>query len=297
MNASYKDHCLTLRDGRTLSYRFHGNPAGLPLFFFHGTPGSRWVLAADDALVQHPDMCIIVPERPGYGLSTLHANRSLLSWAADIGELADSMGLDQFAVAGISGGGPHALACAWLLPERVTTALLLASPSPATREHMRGMALSNRLGIVLAKRAPWLLRWIFQRYARAFERAPEAFLDAIARSMCAADRSLLEKPALRAAMLADLQAAYAQGSHGQFADSRITMADWGFALSQIRVPVVLWHGTADTLVPLTMAQQLAAAIPSSTLHIVPDAGHLLTEDATVVAQYNALTKSIVLCPE
>ena len=120
---------ITLSDGRSLGFQRLGDPDGCPLFFFHGTPGSRLVLSQNDRIAQIPGLHLILPERPGYGLSDPKPGRVLLDWPNDVVELADYLGLDSFAVAGESGGGPHALACAYRLADRVTKALVLSSRS------------------------------------------------------------------------------------------------------------------------------------------------------------------------
>src|SRR5438309_1811387 len=109
---------IKLRDGRTLAYAEYGDPAGTPVIFFHGTPGSR-LMAAPAWKDESLGLRIIAPDRPGFGLSTYRPNRTILNWASDVAELADALKLDKFIVAGVSGGGPHSLACAHELPDRV----------------------------------------------------------------------------------------------------------------------------------------------------------------------------------
>ena len=267
-----------------------GDPEGLPLFFFHGTPGSRLVLTEGDLLAQVPGLRLILPERPGYGLSDPKPDRTLLDWPEDVAALADHLGLDRFAVAGVSGGGPHALACAYGLAHRVSMALLLASSSPAGfRGATKGMAFGNRLGLWLSKWAPGLVRRLSASQQAAFERDPEGYVDGIAKQMAPSDRRLMADPKLREAIIQDLREAYRQGSGGAFVDGQLAMTarTWGFALSDIAAPVYLWHGEADTLAPKAMAEYLANEIPTCRARYVPDAGHLLTESATVAEEMRA----------
>lgn len=278
---------MSLSDGRTLGFRCLGDPGGSPFLFFHGTPGSRLVFSESDPIAQIPGVRLITPERPGYGISDPKPDRVLLDWADDVAELADGLGIRTFAVAGESGGGPHALACAAKLADRVTMAVVLSSPAPAGFQGAtRGMSFGNRVGLLLGRYAPWLVRRMMRSYASMFEKNPEAFLDAIARQMAPSDRALLSNESLREAVIRDFREAYRQGSDGQAVDGVLAMTsrDWGFDLRQIAVPVYLWHGEDDPLVSMRMAQHLATEIPSCEARFVPGAGHLLTEHAVVMRE-------------
>jgi len=278
---------ITLSDGRALGFQELGDPDGSPLFFFHGTPGSRLVFSDNDSIAQIPGLRLILPERPGYGLSDPQPGRALLDWAADVAELADHLGLTVFAVSGESGGGPHALACAYRLADRVTKALVLSSPAPAGFKGARsGLSWGNRVGLVLGRYAPWLMRRTIRSYAAAFEKDPEGFLDAVARQMAQPDRVLLANRALRQAIIRDVREAYRHGSDGHAVDGLLAMTSrtWGFSLREISVPVFLWHGEDDTLVSTTMAMHLAREIPRCQARFVAGAGHLLTETPEVISE-------------
>ena len=287
------DRALTLEDGRTLGYRTLGRADGLPLFFMHGTPGSRYVLSARDPLAHVPGIFLITPERPGYGLSAPHPGRTLRSWAADVVALADHLGLARYAVAGISGGAPHALACAHYSADRVSNVFMLSSPAPRTLQaSTSGMSFGNKAGVWLSKRVPWLVRAAIGSYAEAFKKDPEVFLRKIAAQMCHPDRLLMEHPQLREAMIRDLHEAYRQGSDAQFLDGQLVMGDvWDFPLTEISTSVHLWHGELDTLVPASAASAIALASPRIRLSIGPRAGHLLTEDRSVIAEIATLLQS------
>ena len=278
---------ITLSDGRAVGFGCLGDPTGRALFFFHGTPGSRFGLTEADPIAQIPGVRVIMPERPGYGLSDPKPDRVLLDWAQDVTELADHLGIETFAVAGISGGGPHALACACALPHRVTMALLISSSSPAGFPGAtRGMSLGNRIGLVLQRHAPWLVRRMLNSYVPLLNADPERFLDVMSRQMAPSDQALLADRPLRGAFIREVREAYRQGSDGHAVDGALAMTgnDWGFDLDQIAQPVYLWHGEADRLVSRSMAEHLARAIPHCTARFVPNAGHLLTENAAVVEQ-------------
>ncbi|MEM8931047.1 MAG: alpha/beta hydrolase, partial [Acidobacteriota bacterium] len=149
-HSSTDDLSMHLPDGRRLGYVELGDADGLPLIFFHGTPGSRKMFDADELMARIPGLRLILPERPGYGLSDPQPDRTLLDWPQDVAALADQLGLDRFAVGGISGGGPHALACAHRQSDRLTHTIVLASPAPACFPGAtRGMAFGNRLAMHL----------------------------------------------------------------------------------------------------------------------------------------------------
>jgi pimeloyl-ACP methyl ester carboxylesterase len=143
---SRQDNVLRLKDGRMLGYAEYGDPSGTPVFAFHGFPGSRITFRIADDAARRRGVRIIAPDRPGMGLSTFQPGRNLLDWPQDVGELADALGIDRFAVAGVSGGGPYVAACAFALRARVTVAAIISGIGPLRRgEDTKGMLPTNRL--------------------------------------------------------------------------------------------------------------------------------------------------------
>lgn len=284
-----EDRMLLLPDGRVLGYRTHGDRLDRPLFFMHGTPGSRFVLGDFDLLTRLPGTFIILAERPGYGLSTPQAGRSLIGWAADIGCLAAELGISRYWVAGISGGAPHALACAYRNPAGVMGAFLMSSPGPAEiKASLAGMQFGNRLGFLLARYFPALMNKVTAAMAQAFIRDPQEFMRKLAGQMPAPDRALMEAESLVAAMLADMREAYRQGPVGHVADAAaLASRSWGIDFCDISPPVRLFHGGLDTVAPLAMAEALHQAIPDSQLDVISGAGHLLTEYQQVIDELGA----------
>ncbi len=276
------DRVVVLKDGRTLGYLTSGPQNGIPIFFFHGTPGSRLSFTADDRIALLPGVFMIFPERPGYGLSTPKSERTLTGWSDDIVELADQLGIDRYAVAGGSGGGPHALACAWKNPERVFAAYLFGSPTPVeSLSETKGMAMANRLNFYIGTRMPWLVRFLMKQQASTVKKNPDKFIRAVAKQMSPADRKIVEDERFQATIIKDLQEAYRQGWEAQFIDGQLMMSmrPWGFSLSEIAVPVHAWYGDQDTLVPATMAAKYSE-IPGANVRIVPNVGHLLLENGS-----------------
>jgi pimeloyl-ACP methyl ester carboxylesterase len=111
------DNILNLSDGRRISYAEYGDPDGQPVFLVHGTPGSRLYWKSFPGFPFRPDLHLIAPDRPGYGLSDWRPGRTITDWADDVAALADALGLHRFVMIGVSGGGPETLACAWKIPD------------------------------------------------------------------------------------------------------------------------------------------------------------------------------------
>jgi len=120
-----RDALVTIGRGRHLAYTDIGDPTGRCLFFFHGAPMSRLHLVRLDGEFAARGLRVVSPDRPGYGKSSPQQNRTLADWPADVLALADALGIRRFAVAGHSSGGPYAVACAALRPDRVTAGLVL----------------------------------------------------------------------------------------------------------------------------------------------------------------------------
>jgi pimeloyl-ACP methyl ester carboxylesterase len=217
---------------------------------------------------------VIAPDRPGCGGSDPKPGRSLLDWPADVRALADSLRIERFSVAGISGGGPYAAVCAWALPERVTGAAILSGIGPSDHPGAtRGMLVTNRFSLWLSQRAPPLARALLG-LTRSQLRNPERALSRMARALPAPDRAVLAQPVHRDRLIAEFREAISDSTEGAVADLRIFASPWRFAPEQIRVPVHVWHGELDRNSPVALARRLAAAIPGCRTTFGPDGGHL-----------------------
>jgi pimeloyl-ACP methyl ester carboxylesterase len=274
------DDRIRLADGRVLGYLDEGAREGMPILYFHGSPGSR--LGAIDLIdrVVERGGRIIAPDRPGMGLSDPTTGRSLASWADDVVELADALGLGRFGLLAESGGGPFALATAWALPKRVERVALLSSPgSFDIPGAMDGMSRADRTIWLLARWQPRLLRWGLERQRRSAEKDPQRFTQGMVGRTSGADREAIEE--MGAERLARYVAppfveALRQGAEGGVEDMRLLRAPWGFGVQDLRVPVHLWHGEEDEATPLAMGGWLAAMIPGVEAHLLPGEGHAST---------------------
>jgi len=180
------DREIRLPDGRRLGYAEYGDLTGKPVFFFHGWPSSRLFLRSQAAVTAAQGVRVIACERPGFGLSDFQPKRQLLDWPVDVLALADALGIDRFAVAGHSGGGPYAAACAFKIPSRVTAAAIISGLAPLDCPQATGdMMAANRLFFGLARRLPWLHRLLLSLSIRA---GAEAFLHRMIAPLAASAR-------------------------------------------------------------------------------------------------------------
>ena len=267
---------IRLTDGRTLGWAEAGVPDGVPVFAFHGSPGSRHQVLIDDLPMRELRVRWIAPDRPGYGLSTFHAGRRFADWADDVRQLADHLGLDRFAVLGLSGGGPHAAVCAALLPDRVTAAAIVSGVGPLGEKGSEaGMMPPNRLFTRLARKAPALNRIPFGAMAFLGRRMPDRLLAAMAKQAPAPDAALLRRPDILAAFRRDLGGASPTTGRAAAQDFELIARDWGFRLEDITVPVHVWQADQDINVPAAHARTQASRIPGSILHEIEGEGHFM----------------------
>lgn len=270
------DAAFTLPDGRSLAYREYGLPDGPPVFFCHGTPGSRVYRHPDPTIPTAAGVRLIAVDRPGYGRSTFQPGRRLLDWPRDLAALADHLGLGRFAVVGLSGGGPHALACAYALADRLTQVGLAASAAPFDiPDATVGMGEGNRTGLAVTRALPFFaLRAVYGWAARSELRRPEQTLDRQSAQFAASDRAVREQPGWRAMEVENVREAYRQGARGHAWEGRMVIEPWGFRCEDIAAPIHLWQGEADTLVPPTMGRYLARTLPRCEATFLPEVGHL-----------------------
>jgi pimeloyl-ACP methyl ester carboxylesterase len=272
VKAPPREGTFALPDGRRLGWLEDGVADGVPVFAFHGLPGSRRQRHPDASLAAAAGARIVHLERPGFGWSTPQRGRRLLDWPHDVAACADALGLERFAVLGISGGGPYALACAQMLGARVRRCAVVSGVGPPGT--MRGtMAPLARLGFAVAPRWPALVQAVATPIARLALRAPDRYLARIAAHMHACDRPILARPAVRAMFAADYQAAFAQGVKAFVQDLALLAAPWGFTPAAVTAAVAFWHGEADRMVPPGASRALAAAIPGAETRFLAGEGH------------------------
>lgn len=252
---------FALPDGRRLGYAEYGDLSGEAVLLFHPTPGSR----LDAEQTDPGNLHLISVDRPGYGRSDPQPGRTLAQFAQDVERIADYLGVGDFSVAGVSGGGPHALACAALLPLRVTRAAVMCGVGPLSEMHAAG--LLNDAG------QPPAQEDVAAQAAAIHENAAVIAQTAVAQSP-ARDRELFTAERVARWVHSTMEAT--QTPDGMLGDYRIFIEPWGFPLSAVQVPVGLWYGDEDGVVPLAQGRYLAANLPNATLHVLPGLGHLGT---------------------
>jgi len=271
-------------NGRTLAVLEAGDESGRAVVAIHGTPGSGlpWRGLVEDAEAR--GIRLLAYDRPGYGGSDPHPGRTVADAAGDVGAIADALGIDRFAVEGGSGGGPHTLACAALLPERVVAAASLAGVAPYPAEGLDwldGMGQDNldEFAATIAGRET-LERYLRKQADALLGAEPDAIADTL--------RSLLSPP--DAAVLTGEFAEYLAEStrraiserlDGWIDDDFVFVNPWGFELDEIRVPVRLLHGAQDRFVPIAHGEWLAERIPGVDAHLAAEDGHLTIQLARI----------------
>lgn len=270
---------LRLRDGRMLGFAQYGAPDGKPLFFFHGTPGSRTLARLFDDVARRRGVRLIAPDRPGFGRSDFHADRTFADWPDDVAELADALGLDRFAVAGFSGGGPYAAACAWKLRGRLTgVAIISGVGTQLLRAESGGLSRVNRAFISFARRFKPVGRVTKRVVTYAVPRMPDRILVGFLGKMPKPDREILERPEVTATLAEDLREAFRAGADGAAHELELLTSPWDFDPAEVTMPVYLWHGEADRSVLAESGRMLAALIPDCRTVFIQQAGHFAIVD-------------------
>ncbi len=262
-------HHLTTPDGRQLSWSTYGDPSGAPVIAIHGSPDSHviWSLFHDAAAQHH--ICLVAPDRPGFGDSAPRPRRTVLDWNDDFELLADHLNLERFGVIAISGGGAYAAATAWAFPDRVTGLGLFSVIGPLDHHGATaGMSRPVRLTYALARRAPWLLGQFVSLLARDATRNPERAAARIKRSRPPEDQVVLSRPPVHSVLLANVPNAFRHPATVVH-ELQLAVQPWGFPLNEIRVPTSIWQGGRDDIHTTAMARHLADAIPNAHLKIEP----------------------------
>ncbi|MFE4536265.1 alpha/beta fold hydrolase [Streptomyces scopuliridis] len=267
-------------DGRLLVAEEWGDPAGPPVLLLHGTPGSRLGTAPSDLARRCPGVRFVAYDRPGYGESDRLPGRRVADAARDCAAVADALGMARFGVIGRSGGAPHALACAALLPERVVGAAALVSLAPRDAEGLdwfAGMTASNVLDYTLARDDRARLAHTLALRGAAISEAPGRLIDELRAELTAYDTPVVDDPAIRAMLLRNYREALRISADGWLDDSVALSSPWGFGLSSLTVPVMLWHGQNDVFSPISHFHWLAGHIPGAHAVSAPRAGHFAAQ--------------------
>lgn len=270
---------VTTEDGRQLAYEVSGAPLdgkSKVVFLLHGLPGSRVGPKPRGIELYRKGITLVTYDRPGFGLSDRKEGRTVADAAEDVRAIADNLGVDTFTVVGRSGGGPHALACAALMPNRVQKAISLAGMAPRelVPDYYKGMTDDNK-GILGANRESIIAQYR-ERAARISEDSSEHIHildDLIAPDLTETDRAVTDHIVFRRLLSQSYLEGIRNGEYGMADDAIAFAQPWGFDVRQIQVPVAIWSGTEDRFTPYAHAVALAQGIPGATLGTLEGYGH------------------------
>jgi pimeloyl-ACP methyl ester carboxylesterase len=264
-------------DGRSLTVYDAGDPNGRPVLFHHGTPSSGVPFDQHVALARRQGIRLVSYDRAGYGESTRKPGRVIGDVAADVEAIADALGLERFATWGLSGGGPHALATAAGLPDRVVAVAAVASIAPPDRPELDlivGMGEGNIVEFGLARQGEAALRPALEReFADFGELDVAGVIEAMRPFLSDLDAAALDGE-LGAYMLDGVRRSLARSVDGWVDDDLAFTRPWGFELEAIRVPILVIQGRQDLMVPWAHGEWLARNLPSAEAWLREEEGHL-----------------------
>lgn len=281
MSGEIRETRVSTPDGRVLQVRESGDLDGRAILTHSGTPGSRLQFFRDVEKAERQGVRLISYDRPGYGGSDRLEGRAVAHCAGDVRAIAAALGIERLGVWGISGGGPHAIASAALLPDLVPAVAVLASPAPWGAEgldYFDGMGELNVEDTKLLLEDPPAARAKQQEErVEMLEGTPEELLEALASLLSPADKAVLTGELVEY-LIETTSAGIGANDDGWWDDGVSLIAPWGFELDSITTPVLLLHGRQDRFVPFRHGEWLARHIPDVQTQLTDDDGHLtLTE--------------------
>jgi pimeloyl-ACP methyl ester carboxylesterase len=264
---------LTLSDGRDLSYVTYGDPDGLPVIFSHGLSDSMLIRNPDDDLTASLGVRMIAADQPGVGGSTPEKGRRMVDWGFDMEQLADSLDLDTFAVAGHSGGGPHTLSIAVHMPDRVTHGVLASPVGPFDEDGFAKMLVMKDLKLVVKlHHFHNVIRWAYKSDVKKANKDIGTFVEVTAEDDPSDADTFLADPAQKEMFEESFTEGLVQDEEGLY---EMTMAlwNWGFELEDVPQHFDVFYGDADDIVSPEMPERVAERLPDATAHVWPGAGH------------------------
>jgi pimeloyl-ACP methyl ester carboxylesterase len=279
-----------LADGRSLGYAEWGPPDARVVVYCHGFPGCRREGALAEPIVARSRVQarVVVLERPGYGLSTFQRRRRILDWPADVAEAADALDIGSFAVLGVSGGAPYALACALTLGERVTRVGIAVGSGPIEAPGMReSPAIADVPANPLLRRVQYALAALLLRTGQHAR-----FLDTALRAMSVPDQEMFSRTEVREWFFTVAREALTGLGRGAAHEAGLYREPWGFDVAQVATPIHLWYAASDRNVPASVGEWLVARLPAATLEVWPGHGHYTWAMSDLVAAVLATTAGV-----
>jgi pimeloyl-ACP methyl ester carboxylesterase len=262
---------------RQLGFAEFGDPQGRAIFWLHGTPGARRQIPAEArAFAALQKIRLIGVDRPGIGSSTAYQYPNVLAFAEDLSTIADTLGIENFAVVGLSGGGPYTLAAAAAMPDRVVAAGVLGGVAPYVGPDGIASGLMD-LGSTVAPvlvHAGAPIRLAAATLVKCLAPVGSTALEIYARVSPEGDRKLLARPEFKAMFLDDLFNGGRKQLSAPFYDIVDFVRDWGFRLDEVKVPVHWWHGDKDHIVPFAHGAHVVSRLPDAEMTVLPGESHL-----------------------
>ncbi|HMS76406.1 alpha/beta hydrolase [Gordonia sp. (in: high G+C Gram-positive bacteria)] len=284
---------IKVGDDRRMGFAEWGEPGGRTFFWLHGTPGARRQIPLQArAYAAEKGFRLLGLDRPGVGASTAYRYKSVSEFPNDLITVADALDIDEFAVIGLSGGGPYTLATASAFPDRVVAAGILGGVAPTVGPERIGggaMELGVRAApLVRVAGAPigQVLSSILS-VAKPFG-GPAVKLYGLTTTK--ADREALNRPEFSAMFLDDLIFGGRRQMTAPFSDILAFASDWGFQVSDIKVPVRWWHGDDDHIIPFSHGEHMVSLLPDAKLYPLPGDSHLSTlhQATDIIDELNAV---------
>ncbi|MHB2028193.1 MAG: alpha/beta fold hydrolase [Acidimicrobiales bacterium] len=273
----YREDIIALADGRKLEIATLGEPSGHTIVFHHGTPGSIRMVHALAAVAQRGSFYIVTLSRAGYGRSSRHEGRRVASCASDVIAALDHLGRSSYSVVGWSGGGPHALACASLDADRCVRAVCIAGvvPLDVDFDWTEGMGPENVEEFELAKRGGHAYEaHMAESGAQLASATSENVIELFGGLLSQADKDALALRESREVMAEALRHGFSEGWRGFYDDDRAFFSPWGFDPVTIEVPVSIFYGDEDLMVPPTHGKWLSDHLPTAESYHFASEGHL-----------------------
>jgi pimeloyl-ACP methyl ester carboxylesterase/DNA-binding CsgD family transcriptional regulator len=264
---------IRLYDGRKLGFAEYGDLEGVPVIVNHGAAGSRLQIHPDEDIAISAGVRLIVPDRPGIGLSDFQENRRMMDWPDDIKQLADQLKIKRFGMIGLTtGGSPWALHCAFKIPHLLSGVTIVSGRAvPAVLE--AAPAVRTLLG--LARLAPSLFYQYLRIMSVSVKKDPEIYLEQRMNDHSEVDRKFLQSQTGKKLFTEPLVEALREGARGVAWDVTIAMQDWEFDMGEISHPIKWWHGTDDLIVPISEAKANTKALSNCETHFIDGEGQYL----------------------
>jgi pimeloyl-ACP methyl ester carboxylesterase len=279
-----RTQALTVPDGRTVCFAEWGDRDGFPVFALHGTPGGRLNRSPDESRYVAAGARVITYDRPGYGRSDRLPGRSVVDCVADVAAIADHLGIGRFSVTGGSGGGPHSLAVAARLGDRVVRARCSVGVAPYGLPDLDFFAGMDPLNV---REFSWALAGEAQLVPE-LEAELRAMGERVAEDptkfigddwqLDEADRAVMARPEVAAVTRESTEELVRGGVWGWVDDDLAFLKPWGFDLAEIGVPVEVRYGARDVLVPAAHGAWLGRNVPGASVVVEDESGHMVDPD-------------------